>query len=129
MENKKRESARSVRTKDFMEAYQKLNADERKLANAAFKNWQEDTTRVDFKALAQTNNLFWGAKVSDGLRAVARKTKDSEGKNCYVWCWIGSREGYTEELKRLNASKKINDIVNRMRGDTSQHKVPKARNG
>lgn len=124
MENKI-EDRRSMRTKEFIEVYKNLTTAEKKLAKEAFKLWKENSPQVTFKALGQTNNLFWSAKVSDGIRAVARKTKDHNGDNFYVWSWIGTRENFKHDLKRLMNSKNISNIVNRMRGDGTRPKVPK----
>lgn len=124
MENKT-ELRKSMRTKDFIEAFENLTPEEKKLAKETFKLWKESSPQVTFKALGQTDNLFWSAKVSDGVRAVARKTKDQDGNNFFIWSWIGTRENFTKDLKKLMDSKNINNIVNRIRGDTTKPKVAK----
>jgi mRNA-degrading endonuclease RelE of RelBE toxin-antitoxin system len=122
MNNKEEKSARSIRTKAFLDLLNKLPKDAKEQATVAFNKWKEDPSYVGFKPLGQSNNTFWSAKIGDGYRAVAKKMKDDQGKNCYVWTWIGSHENYNNEISRLKASKKVNDVINRMRGDTSQSK-------
>ncbi len=122
MKNTEEKSARSIRTKPFMDLLEKLPKEAREQAAIAFKKWKEDPSSVGFKPLGQSNNAFWSAQVGNGYRAVAKKMKDNEGRNCYVWTWVGSHENYNNEIGRLKASKKVSDIANRMRGDTSQSK-------
>ena len=118
-------AVRSIRTREFMELFKKLEADVRKQAQAAFEKWKDNPAQIDFKPLNKTNNTFWSAKIGYSYRAFAKKTKDDEGRNCYVWTWIGTHEDYDNQLARLQAAKKSSDVINRMRGDTSSSKNSK----
>jgi hypothetical protein len=120
MKNNREElKIRSIRTSDFMDLFNKLPKNIKDQAIGAFNKWKDDPSMLGFKPV-EANPIFWSAKIGDHYRAVAKKAKTPDGKNCYVWTWIGSHSDYNHELTRLKNHKRVADVVNRVRGDTSQ---------
>jgi len=61
--------------------------------------------------------------VNQRYRALAKKTKDENGKTAYIWFWIGSHEDYNNVIKKLNHMQNIRDVVSKEKTSGQKHSV------
>lgn len=110
---------KSFKTEQFRKLLNKLSKDLQNQATEAFNDWKENPSKVGFKPLAITNGEVWSAQVNPRYRALAKKIKTEDGKNGFVWFWVGSHEDYNNILKRLNEIHTNIDIVRKKQQTTT----------
>ena len=115
----------SQKTGSFNKLFDKLEKDIQKQATEAFEKWKIEPSHVGFKPLGISNGEVWSAQVNSRYRALAKKTKDENGKNAYIWFWIGSHEDYNNVIKKMNHNQNIQANVLKIRNNAYPENLKK----
>ena len=88
---------RSVTTKNFRKAFERLPLDIQQRARQAYVTWKENPNHpsLHFKQVHDTQPIF-SVRISLSYRAIGVKEGD-----VMIWFWIGSHEKYNNLIRQM----------------------------